>query len=159
MRPQLARAVEHQEPVHLEVIEGAALADTGGARAGADRDARDRQWLAIRAQFESGVDWSGLERERVSRWYRQLHIFEYPFYYIEYGIAQLGALQLWRDSLVDPAGTMQRYKQALALGGTRSLPDIYAAAGARLIFDEGGMRELVELVEARLAVLRGGDGS
>lgn len=122
---------------------------------GHDAAARDAAWLQLRARFERGVDWSGLERERVSRWYRQLHIFEYPFYYIEYGIAQLGALQLWRDAQRDPAGTTQRYKQALSLGGTRGLPDIYAAAGARLIFDEAGMRELVELVEARLAVLRG----
>ncbi len=122
---------------------------------GGNAAARDAAWLQLRARFERGVDWSGLERERVSRWYRQLHIFEYPFYYIEYGIAQLGALQLWRDAQRDPAGTTQRYKQALSLGGTRGLPEIYAAAGARLIFDEDGMRELVELVEARLAVLRG----
>ncbi|MFN8670072.1 MAG: M3 family oligoendopeptidase [Gemmatimonadaceae bacterium] len=125
---------------------------------GHDAAARDAAWLQLRSRFERGVDWTGLERERVARWYRQLHIFEYPFYYIEYGIAQLGALQLWRDAQVDPTGTMQRYKQALALGGTRSLPEIYAAAGARLIFDEAGMRELVDMVEARLAVLRSGEG-
>ena len=124
---------------------------------GADAAARDAAWLDIRTRFERGVDWTGLERERVSRWYRQLHIFELPFYYIEYGIAQLGALQLWRDSLADPAATMHRYKAALALGGTRSLPDIYAAAGARLIFDAAGMGGLVELVEARINQLRGDD--
>ena len=53
-------------------------------------------------RFERGVDWSGLEQERIARWYRQLHIFLYPFYYIEYGIAQIGALQVWRNSLSDP---------------------------------------------------------
>lgn len=121
---------------------------------GDDAAARDAAWLQLRARFERGVDWSGLEAERVARWYRQLHIFELPFYYIEYGIAQLGALQLWRDAQRDPAGTMQRYKRALALGGTRGLPDIYAAAGARLVFDEGGMRQLVALVEERLHTLR-----
>lgn len=121
---------------------------------GGDAAARDAAWLRLRARFERGVDWSGLEGERVARWYRQLHIFELPFYYIEYGIAQLGALQLWRDAQRDPAGTMQRYKRALALGGTRGLPEIYAAAGARLIFDEAGMGELVALVEQRLADLR-----
>lgn len=126
---------------------------------GHDAAARDAAWLQLRSRFERGVDWTGLERERVSRWYRQLHIFEYPFYYIEYGIAQLGALQLWRDAQHDPVGTMQRYKQALALGGTRGLPEIYAAAGARLIFDEAGMRELVDLVEARLLALREGHAS
>ncbi len=65
---------------------------------GADAVARDEAWLRIRSRFERGVDWSGLERERVARWYRQLHIFMYPFYYIEYGIAQIGALQIWRNS-------------------------------------------------------------
>jgi oligoendopeptidase F len=127
--------------------------------AGHDAAARDAAWLQLRARFERGVDWTGLDAERVSRWYRQLHIFELPFYYIEYGIAQLGALQLWRDAQLDPAGTMQRYKQALALGGTRTLPEIYAAAGARLIFDEAGMAELVALVEQRLQVLRSSDGA
>ncbi|HSA56794.1 MAG TPA: M3 family oligoendopeptidase [Gemmatimonadaceae bacterium] len=121
---------------------------------GGDAAARDAAWLELRARFERGVDWSGLERERVARWYRQLHIFEYPFYYIEYGIAQLGALQLWRASLDDPAGTLRRYKDALALGGTRSLPEIYRAAGARLIFDEPGMADLVDFVERQITILR-----
>lgn len=123
---------------------------------GHDAAARDAAWLDIRARFERGVDWSGLDRERVARWYRQLHIFEYPFYYIEYGIAQLGALQLWRSSLADPSGTVRRYREALALGGSASLPAIYAAAGARLIFDPDGMGELVALVERELARLRDG---
>jgi len=123
---------------------------------GHDADARDAAWLAIRARFERGVDWSGLARERIARWYRQLHIFEYPFYYIEYGIAQLGALQLWRASLADPEGTVRRYREALALGGSASLPAIYAAAGARLIFDAEGMGELVALVERELGRLHDG---
>lgn len=121
---------------------------------GHDAAARDAAWLRIRARFERGVDWSGLDDERVSRWYRQLHIFELPFYYIEYGIAQLGALQLWRDAQRDPAGTLARYKGFLALGGTRPLPELYATAGARLIFDAQGMGELVALVEARIEALR-----
>ncbi|MGQ0539221.1 MAG: M3 family oligoendopeptidase [Gemmatimonadaceae bacterium] len=121
---------------------------------GADAGARDREWLAIRDRFERVVDWSGLERERVSRWYRQLHIFEYPLYYIEYGIAQIGALQLWRDNLREPAETLQRYKRALSLGGTRSLPEIYRTAGARLVFDGEGMAQLVALVERRIGELR-----
>jgi oligoendopeptidase F len=122
---------------------------------GHDRDARDAAWLAIRSRFEIGVDWSGLARERTARWYRQLHIFELPFYYIEYGIAQLGALQIWKRSQTDPEGALAGYKAALRLGGTRSLPDLYAAAGARLIFDADGMRELIALVEERLEALRG----
>jgi oligoendopeptidase F len=122
--------------------------------AGHDAAARDAEWLAIRTRFERGVDWRGLDAERVARWYRQLHIFEYPFYYIEYGIAQLGALQLWRASLTDPAGTVRRYRDALALGGSVSLPAIYRAAGARLVFDSAGMGELVAAVEQELERLR-----
>jgi oligoendopeptidase F len=121
---------------------------------GGDADARDRAWLDIRARFDRGADWTGLERERVARWYRQLHIFELPFYYIEYGIAQLGALQVWRRSLDDHADAVRRYRGALALGGTRPLPEIYAAAGARLVFDADGMGELVALVEGEIERLR-----
>jgi oligoendopeptidase F len=121
---------------------------------GADAEARDRAWLRIRSRFERGIDWAGLEQERVARWYRQLHVFLYPFYYIEYGIAQLGALQVWRNSLADPVGAVTRYREALALGATRPLPEIYEAAGAVLSFDTALMGELVGLVESRIEMLR-----
>ncbi len=121
---------------------------------GADAAARDAAWLRIRSRFEAGVDWNGLERERIARWFRQLHVFLYPFYYIEYGIAQLGALQVWRNSLRDPAEAVRRYRDALALGNTRPLPDIYAAAGARLAFDADTIGELVQLVEDQVERLR-----
>ncbi len=124
--------------------------------AGADRDARDAKWLSLRAEFEAGVDWTGLDRERVSRWYRQLHIFELPFYYIEYGIAQLGALQVFRNAAQDPVEAVTKYKQFLALGGTRPLPELYAAAGVKLVFDVETMGELVTFVEERIAALRAG---
>lgn len=123
---------------------------------GHEAAARDRAWLEIRSRFERGIDWSGLEQERVARWYRQLHIFEYPFYYIEYGIAQMGALQVWRHSLADQATAVKHYREALALGGTVGLPEIYQAAGARLVFDATTMGELVTLVENRLTELRAG---
>ena len=158
--PEDARSteIEHLEDILLTLAHIASVDSfqrwiyTSGD--GGSSPARDAAWLRIRARYERGVDWSGLERERVARWYRQLHIFEYPFYYIEYGIAQLGALQLWRASLDDPAGTVRRYKAALALGGTRPLPELYRVAGARLIFDAGGMGELVQVVETRLNDLR-----
>ncbi len=122
---------------------------------GHDRDARDAAWLRIWARFDPGVDWEGLEAERTARWHRQLHIFLYPFYYIEYGIAQIGALQVWRNSLRDRADAVGRYREALALGGTRPLPELFAAAGARLAFDPSTMGELVALVEGQLAELEG----
>lgn len=121
---------------------------------GGDAAARDRAWLRIRARFERGIDWSGLEEQQVARWYRQLHVFLYPFYYIEYGIAQLGALQVWRNSLADPVPAVRRYREALALGATRPLPEIYRAAGAELSFDPRLMGELVALVEHRIETLR-----
>ncbi len=123
---------------------------------GGDRDARDAKWLELRAEFEAGVDWSGLDAERVSRWYRQLHIFELPFYYIEYGLAQLGALQVFRNASRDPAKAIADYKRFLALGGTRPLPDLYAAAGVQLVFDAATMAELVAFVEERIEALRAG---
>jgi oligoendopeptidase F len=117
---------------------------------GGNADARDAAWLRIRSRFERGVDWSGLERERVARWHRQLHIFMYPFYYIEYGIAQLGAVQVWRNSLEDPIRAVARYREALSLGAVQPLPEIYRTAGARLTFDVDSIAELVQLVESHI---------
>jgi len=122
--------------------------------AGGDGQARDQAWLRIRTRFDPEVSWVGLEAERVARWYRQLHIFLYPFYYIEYGIAQLGALQVWRNSGRDAAGAVAAYRRFLALGATRRLPALYAEAGARLVFDAARMAELVAVVEGEIAALR-----
>ncbi len=121
---------------------------------GRDGAARDARWLELRRRFEgAAVDWTGLDSERIARWYQQPHFFSSPFYYIEYGIAQLGALQVWRNSLRDHAEAVRSYKAALALGATRPLPDLFQAAGARLVFDARGMRELIELVEEELSRL------
>ena len=118
-------------------------------------DERDAAWLRVRTRFEAGtLDWSGLERERIARWYRQPHIFTSPFYYIEYGLAQLGALQVWRASLRDPERALRCYKAALALGYTVPLPEIYETAGASLLFEAAPMARLVSEVEARIAELR-----
>jgi oligoendopeptidase F len=91
----------------------------------------------------------------VARWYRQLHIFLYPFYYIEYGIAQIGALQVWRNARRDPVGAVAAYRRFLALGATRPLPELYRAAGAELSFDRETLAELVALVEEEMDTLRG----
>ncbi len=121
---------------------------------GRDADARDRKWLELRQRFEgSSLDWSGLDAERIARWYQQPHFFGSPFYYIEYGIAQLGALQVWRNSLRDPQEAVRDYRGALTLGATKPLPELFKAAGARLMFDSEGMRELISVVEEELAKL------
>lgn len=119
-----------------------------------DAAARDAAWLRIRARFEQGVDWTGLAGERAARWYRQLHIFLYPLYYIEYGLAQLGALQIWRNHRRDGPAALEAYRRFLALGATRPLPELYQAAGAALVFDAAGMGPLVDLVEEELDRLR-----
>jgi oligoendopeptidase F len=150
--------LEHLEDVLLSLVHIASVDAfqtwiyTSGE--GHDAAARDAAWLRIRSRFERGVDWSGLDRERVARWYRQLHIFMYPFYYIEYGIAQVGALQIWRNSLRDPAGAVARYREALALGAVRGLPEMYRTAGAKLSFDADTIGPLVELVEAEIGKIR-----
>jgi oligoendopeptidase F len=121
---------------------------------GRDAAARDRKWLELRQRFEgSSLDWDGLDAERIARWYQQPHFFGSPFYYIEYGIAQLGALQVWRNSLRDPQEAVRHYRGALTLGATKPLPDLFKAAGARLMFDSEGMRELISVVEEELAKL------
>jgi len=155
-REEFSRArVEHLEDVLVTLCHVASVDAfqswiyTSGQ--GHDRAARDQAWLRIRSRFERGIDWGGLERERIARWYRQLHIFLYPFYYIEYGIAQLGALQVWRNSLRDQESAVARYREALALGNTRSLPELYRAAGVEFTFDARVFTELVALVEQELA--------
>ena len=118
-----------------------------------DRDARDAKWLETWSRFDPGVNWDGLTPERTARWHKQLHIFLYPFYYIEYAIAQLGALQIWRNALQDQEKAVADYRAALALGGSRPLPDLFGRAGARLIFDAEGMADLVSLIEGQIADL------
>ncbi|HKV87583.1 MAG TPA: M3 family oligoendopeptidase [Candidatus Dormibacteraeota bacterium] len=121
---------------------------------GRDVAARDRKWLELRTRFEGdSLDWTGLEAERIARWYQQPHFVGSPFYYIEYGIAQLGALQVWRNSLRDHAEAVRAYRDALALGATQPLPRLFEAAGARLVFDSAGMHELISLVEEQLEKL------
>jgi oligoendopeptidase F len=115
---------------------------------------RDAKWLELRSRFEPEVDYAGLEPERLTRWYRQSHIHTAPFYYIEYGLAQLAALQVWRRSRRDRAAALAGYKAALSLGGTRTLPEIYATAGASLVFDAPTMADLAAEVEKRIAELR-----
>ena len=120
------------------------------AHPGHDRGARRAAWTAILDRFGGGVDWSGYEEARANGWHRQLHIFLYPFYYIEYGIAQLGALQIWRRSLADRPGAVAAYRRSLALGGSRPLPELFAAADARFAFDEATLAPLVQAVRSEL---------
>jgi len=110
----------------------------------------DAAYGKLYRRFMPGVDWSGLEEAMVTRWQRQLHIHEVPFYYVEYGLAQLGAVQVWRNALSDQARAVKAYRHALSLGGSVTLPELYRAAGARLAFDAGTLGEAVALIEAKI---------
>ena len=120
---------------------------------GHSRAERAAAWLELMDRFGGDVDWSGYEAARANLWHRQLHIFTHPFYYIEYGIAQLGALQVWANSKRDKARTLADYKQALALGGSRPLPELFSAAGCKFEFDAAAIRPLIQLVRNELAKL------
>lgn len=102
---------------------------------GHTRTERHRAWGEIFRRYAGLVDWNGYEGVLEHEWHRQLHLFLAPFYYIEYGIAQLGALWLWQRGQEDRAKTLENYILALSLGGARPLPELFSAAG--LPFDFG----------------------
>jgi len=114
---------------------------------------RDAAWIQIHSRFGGDVDWGGLEESRTRLWHRQLHIFLYPFYYIEYGIAQLGALQVWMNSQQDKAGALASYKHALSLGNSRPLPELFEAAGCKFEFSEATVLPLSNMMRAQLQAM------
>ncbi|MBC8332797.1 MAG: M3 family oligoendopeptidase [Anaerolineae bacterium] len=115
----------------------------------------DAQWSALNARFMPSLDWSGLEDALATGWHRKLHIHRYPFYYIEYGLSQLGAVQIWANALNDQACALVDYRAALALGGTATIPELYAAAGVRLAFDVQTLGAAVDLLERTILELEG----
>jgi oligoendopeptidase F len=117
--------------------------------------AREQQWAQLFAAYGSPkVDWSGLEDRLPLQWQAQLHLFEVPFYYIEYGFAQLGALGVWKNFVADPQLAVAKYKQALSLGYTASIPEVYAAAGVKFDFSKAYLASLLTFVEGQLALLK-----
>jgi oligoendopeptidase F len=117
---------------------------------GHSRQERAGYWLELRKRLGGMEDWSGLEEIQSTLWHRQLHIFEYPFYYIEYGIAQLGALQGWKNFRKDKSEGVRLYKQGLSAGGTQTLPDIFKSAGIRFDFSLKMIEPLMDEVEKEL---------
>ncbi|MEI7534485.1 MAG: M3 family metallopeptidase, partial [Verrucomicrobiae bacterium] len=121
--------------------------------AGHTRAERKAAYLKLMDRFGGDVDFSGFEEVRAHSWHRQLHIFIHPFYYVEYGIAQLGALQVWANSKADKAKALGDYKKSLALGGSRPLPELFAAAGCKFQFDAATIKPLIELAGNELKKL------
>ncbi len=118
------------------------------------RAERTAAWLEVEGRFGHDVSWAGVEAARQRLWHRQLHLFGAPLYYIEYGIAQLGAIQLWvRSREEGEKAAIQSYKAALALGGSRPLPELFAAAGLRFDFGAAMVSRLLERVEREIEKL------
>tara|TARA_B100001996_G_scaffold334390_1_gene284467 strand:+ start:250 stop:1956 length:1707 start_codon:yes stop_codon:yes gene_type:complete len=123
------------------------------ANPGHSREERAEVWLSIRDKFGSEMDWTGHTDYRELSWQQQGHLFGVPFYYIEYGIAQLGSLQLWKTQMSDPQKALDDYANAMSLGNTRTLPELFSAADLELGFNEGHFMSLMGTVEAALSDL------
>ena len=119
-----------------------------------DADNCDAKWGELWDRFVPAIDWTGMEDVKVTGWHRKQHIHRYAFYYVEYGLAQLGAVQIWRNALTDQAQAVRDYRHALSLGGTRPIPELYKAAQARFAFDAPMMREAVDLLETTVGSLQ-----
>ncbi len=119
---------------------------------GHSRAERTDAWLRVFTRFFNSpvVDWSGIEVVRRSRWQRQIHLYHYPFYYIEYGIAEMGALQVWLNYRREPRNTLDALLSAFGLGNTRSLPDLFAAAGLRFDFSRATLEPLIGAIQDEL---------
>lgn len=113
---------------------------------------RKDYWLQLSKDFGTGmVDWSGYENIQAYTWQKQLHLYEVPFYYIEYGMAQLGALAVWRNYLSNKTKAIAEYKAALSLGYTKTIGEIYKTAGIEFNFTESYIKELMAFVKEELA--------
>jgi oligoendopeptidase F len=115
---------------------------------------RHQRWTEIFQDFnQRTVSWSGLEQFRPYLWQKQLHLYEVPFYYIEYAMAQLGAIAVWRNFRQDPAAALAGYQRALSLGYTVPIGEVYAAAGIRFDFSTDYLRQLADFVREEMAAL------
>jgi len=116
----------------------------------------DAKWKELWGEFMPDEDWNGLEDALVTGWQRKLHIIQDPFYYVEYGLALLGAFQVWRNALADQNEAVAAYRLALSMGGTIPLPQLYAMAGAKFAFDAQTLREAVDLGISTIQSLESG---
>ena len=113
---------------------------------GSDPEQCRQKWAELTQRYLPEIDWSGLETERANRWQGTLHYYCLPFYFIEYAFAALGALQIWDNYLRDPQTAIRQYRFALSLGATRTVPELYEAAGAKFAFDAEMLQQVVQLI-------------
>ncbi len=117
-------------------------------------DRRTHTWNEITKEFSTdSIDYSGLDAYRAIGWQRQLHLFEVPFYYIEYGIAQLGAIGMWMQYQKNPTTALENYMNALSLGGTKTLPELYETAGIEFNFSPNYVKKLMDFTNNELEKL------
>ena len=151
----LTRAKEHQLERVITIFPWIAIIDKfqhwvyeNPAHTNEERTAK---WNEILKEFQDDViDYNGLENYRSNAWQRQLHLFEVPFYYIEYGIAQLGAIGMWMQYKQNPQQALDNYCSALALGGTKTLPQLFETAGLKFDFSPAKIKVLMEFVEGEM---------
>ena len=117
---------------------------------GHSKEERHQQWLDLGDRFGSHLDWNGFEEWRKVGWQRQLHLFSYPFYYIEYGIAQLGALQLWLQYQKNPQTALDNYAKSMRLGGSRPLPELFEAGEMSFDLGNSTVQGLIDAVRTEL---------
>jgi len=151
----LARARAHQLERSITIFPWIATIDKFQhwiyENPGHSLEERAENWKRILKEFSSPViDWQGLEQYRPHSWQRQLHLFEVPFYYIEYGIAQLGAFGLWKQYKENKKKALSNYTMALSLGNTKTLPELYDAAGLKFNFSKDHIKQLMEFVSAEV---------
>jgi oligoendopeptidase F len=126
--------------------------------AAADPANCDAAWGDLWDRFMKGIDYSGLEDSKVTGWHRKLHIFRVPLYYVEYGLAQCGAIQVYGRARQDQAQAVRDYRRALSLGYTVPLPELFAAAGAKFGFGVDTVQGVTDLVMTTIAELENGAG-
>lgn len=115
---------------------------------------RTKAWNDILDDFSDSItDWSGLEKFKDNLWQKQLHLYEVPFYYIEYGMAQLGAVAVWKNYKTDPKKGLDSYMKALKMGYTKSIPEVYEAADIKFDFSKKNISELMSFVKEEMEKL------
>ncbi len=151
----LARAKEHQLERVISIFPWIAIIDKFQhwvyEHPVHTHEERTAAWVAVLKEFQDGVvNYEGLDNYRSNAWQRQLHLFEVPFYYIEYGIAQLGAIGMWKQYKANPQQALDNYCNALSLGGTKTLPELYKTAGLEFDFSPEKIKGLMEFVKTEM---------
>ncbi len=150
--------IDHLESIiefwpYMAMVDAFQLWAYDPANDGGSPDTCDAAWLDLKARFEPDIDYTGYDAYKATGWHRKQHIFRYPFYYIEYGLARLGAVQLYANAQKDQAAAVAAYRRALGMGGTGNLPQLFGAAGLRFAFDSDMLRGLIDVLEGTIGEL------